>query len=239
MEAYCQEHGFESFAYVGDAPADLPIWKKGRGGVCRSAGNIAQATDRRAGRAHRNRGGQSDALERFSAGFAAASVVEESAAVLADVFGARSVADAVVPRADGVLVVLRVRLGGLSGERFAGLGNRSAASHEKETGPLRPASFDCRPWCSRFRSLSALAFVLSLGTARWRFCAVLLMYLGTSGLYSFWLKRQGGDRRVPAVGLVHSASSGGRRRGRRAGIGMDVGIFVVLLLVAGVRQTVH
>jgi len=26
LEAYCLEHGFDSFDYVGDAPADLPIW---------------------------------------------------------------------------------------------------------------------------------------------------------------------------------------------------------------------
>ena len=29
-----------------------------------------------------------------------------------------------------------------------------------------------------------------MGTARWRFCAILLLYLGASGLYSFWLKRK-------------------------------------------------
>ena len=28
MEAYCEEHGFDRFDYVGDAPADLPIWVK-------------------------------------------------------------------------------------------------------------------------------------------------------------------------------------------------------------------
>ena len=26
LEAYCEEHGFDRFDYVGDAPADLPIW---------------------------------------------------------------------------------------------------------------------------------------------------------------------------------------------------------------------
>jgi 4-hydroxybenzoate polyprenyltransferase len=38
--------------------------------------------------------------------------------------------------------------------------------------------------------LIGLAFILSLGTARWRFAFLLLLYLGISSLYSFWLKRK-------------------------------------------------
>ena len=28
IQAYCRDHGFDSFAYIGDAPADLPIWEQ-------------------------------------------------------------------------------------------------------------------------------------------------------------------------------------------------------------------
>ena len=31
IRSYCQEHGFDSFAYIGDAEADLPIWEHAAG----------------------------------------------------------------------------------------------------------------------------------------------------------------------------------------------------------------
>jgi 4-hydroxybenzoate polyprenyltransferase/phosphoglycolate phosphatase-like HAD superfamily hydrolase len=189
MEAYCREHGFETFAYLGDSPADLPIWRRSAMAFAVAPGTLLQR--------------RIDSLG------------VPTQVVAANPSRWRDLLRALRPHqwSKNLLIFLPTFLAhDLSPVRLCHalmgfLSFSACASAVYLTNDLLDLETDRRHPTKRARPipagklrlstvaltvpiLTALAFVLAMGTARWRFCAILLMYLGASGLYSFWLKRK-------------------------------------------------
>ena len=189
MEAYCQEHGFETFAYVGDAPADLPIWKK-----CAVAFAVAPGTllKRRIDAlgvpteiVAANPARWKDFLRELRPHQWSKNLLLFLPTFLAHDLSAMRLFHALMGFfsfcAGASAVYLANDLLDLETDR---------RHPTKKNRPIAAGKLRLSTVVMAVPLLTALAFVLSLGTARWRFCAMLLLYLGTSGLYSFWLKRK-------------------------------------------------
>ncbi len=189
IEAYCQEHGFETFAYVGDAPADLPIWQRSATAYAVAPGAVLKRRINLLGvpmqTVAANPARWKDLLRALRP-----HQWSKNLLIFLPTFLAHDLSPA---------RLVHALMGFLSFSACASAVYLTNDLLDLETDRRHPTK-RARPIPAGKLRLStvalavpvliALAFALAMGTARWRFCAILLLYLGTSSLYSFWLKRK-------------------------------------------------